>query len=107
MRRVLDKLSIDCVIDVGANHGQYGEFLRDIGYKGWIVSFEPVRAVFEDLSRHAEKKPPWRVFQYALGSENGQAEINVNLYDDMTSFHSQIVREKLQPVGLSEKKLLK
>jgi FkbM family methyltransferase len=95
VRRVLDKLSIDCVIDVGANHGQYGDWLRDIGYKGWIVSFEPVRAPFEDLAKHAAARPPWRVFQYALGSEDGQAEINVNVHDVLTSFLAPIVTETL------------
>ena len=95
VRRVLDKLSIDCVVDVGANHGQYGSWLRDIGYKGWIVSFEPVRAPFEDLERCAAARPPWRAFQYALGSENGQAEINVNVHDVLTSFLLPIVTETL------------
>ena len=33
LRRVLNKLSIDCVFDVGANHGGFGDQLRDIGYK--------------------------------------------------------------------------
>jgi len=86
VRRVLNRLSIDCVFDVGANHGQYGDFLRDIGYTGWIVSFEPVKAHFEDLSRRAAARPPWRVFRYALGSADGEAEINVNEDDSLTSF---------------------
>jgi FkbM family methyltransferase len=93
--KVLNKLSIDCVIDVGGNHGQYGEWLRDIGYTGWIVSFEPVRAPFEDLSRRAAALPPWRVFQYALGSENGQAEINLNVQDTMSSFLTPVATEAL------------
>jgi FkbM family methyltransferase len=91
---VLDKLSIDCIIDVGANRGQYGRQLRDIGYRGWIVSFEPVAAHFETLSRIAAENPPWRTFRYALGSENGQAEINVNEDDVLTSF--------LTPTGCSD-----
>jgi FkbM family methyltransferase len=95
MHRVLNKLSIDCVIDVGANHGQFGQWLRDIGYKGWIVSFEPVRAVFEDLAKQAEALPPWRVFQYALGSRDGKAEINVNVHDVLTSFLDPKVTEKI------------
>jgi FkbM family methyltransferase len=94
LRRVLNKLSIDCVFDVGANHGGFGDQLRDIGYKGWIVSFEPVRAAFEDLSKHAAARPPWRVFQYALGSKAGQAEINVCECDLLNSF--------LTPTGPSQ-----
>lgn len=94
LRRMLNMLSIDCVLDVGANHGQFGNLLRDIGYEGWIVSFEPVREPFKDLSIQAIARPPWRVFQYALGSKNGQAEINLIESDDMTSF--------LTPLGPTE-----
>jgi len=95
MRMVLDGLSIDCVIDVGGNHGQFGDWLRDIGYKGWIVSFQPVRAPFEDLRKRAAARPPWRVFQYALGTKAGQAEINVNDHDGLTSFLTPLVTTTL------------
>jgi FkbM family methyltransferase len=86
LQRLLPRLSIDCVFDVGANRGQFGDQLRDIGYTGNIVSFEPVRAHFEVLSKRAAAQPPWKAFRYALGSQNGQAEINVNEDDVLTSF---------------------
>jgi FkbM family methyltransferase len=86
LRRVLNELSIDCVLDVGANRGQYGDTLRDLGYKGWIVSFEPVRACFQDLLKRAAARPPWRAFRYALGSENRQTDINVYEVDTGNSF---------------------
>ena len=101
LRKVFSKLSIDCVFDVGANHGDYGDFLRDIGYKGWILSFEPVRAPFEDLAKLAAARPPWRVFQYALGSENGQAEINVQESDLLTSFLTPLGPSKTLPKNQS------
>ena len=44
---VLRKNKSDCILDVGANTGQYGESLRKLGYQGWIVSFEPVKAVLD------------------------------------------------------------
>jgi FkbM family methyltransferase len=86
LRRVLDKLSINCVFDVGANAGDYGNLLRAIGYKGWIVSFEPVQATFSKLAQRAAARPPWKVYQLALGSTNGQAEINLGQSDYLTSF---------------------
>ena len=38
LRQLLDRLAIDCVLDVGANVGQYRDFLRDrVLYAGPIV----------------------------------------------------------------------
>lgn len=87
LQTVLDKQRINCVLDVGANEGQYGSQLRLLGYRGRIVSFEPVRTSFEVLSKTSrEYRGSWRVFQYALGSSAGAAEINVTLGADFSSF---------------------
>jgi FkbM family methyltransferase len=83
---VLTKLSINCVLDVGANQGQYGLMLRGLGYKGWIVSFEPVRAQFEILEKTAARNGPWRAFPYALGSSNSRMAINVTESSFFSSF---------------------
>jgi hypothetical protein len=50
---LFDTLAINCVIDVGAYHGEYGQLLRAIGYKGRIVSFEPVKSSYDILSKRA------------------------------------------------------
>ena len=41
LKKLLEFKKIDFVIDVGANEGRYGKMLREIGYKGKIISFEP------------------------------------------------------------------
>jgi FkbM family methyltransferase len=74
---VFAKSEINCVIDVGANNGQYGEFLRNIGYRGRIVSFEPVSTTFSRLSEKAANDPAWRTYNMAAGSAAGELEINV------------------------------
>lgn len=73
----LRELGINCVLDVGANIGQYGQMLREVGYKGRIVSFEPLSALAEPLREAAAKDPDWIVFHCALGDEEVEAQINV------------------------------
>jgi FkbM family methyltransferase len=83
---VLKKLSINCVIDVGANRGQFGTLLRGIGYRGWIISFEPIKASYEELKKAAARRPPWRAFPYALGAADERREINVTEGNVFSSF---------------------
>lgn len=75
--RIFSSLLINCVIDVGAHEGSFGRELRDMGYAGYIVSFEPVAENYAVLERASSGDPRWRVFPYALGDSTGQAEINV------------------------------
>ncbi|WP_045866146.1 FkbM family methyltransferase [Streptomyces sp. WMMB 714] len=58
---------VNCVIDVGANRGQYGRQLRESGYRGRIVSFEPVPDPLAGLRKAAERDPDWWVRPCALG----------------------------------------
>jgi len=74
---VLRHYRANCVLDVGANKGQYARKLRAAGYGGWIVSFEPVAADFAVLAERAEQDPRWTVHQLALGREDGSLEMNV------------------------------
>lgn len=83
---VFAKYEIDCVIDVGANVGQYGEFLRGIGYRGWIVSFEPVKSVFYELARKAKDDDKWACYHLALGEMVEEKTINVYSSSVFSSF---------------------
>jgi FkbM family methyltransferase len=74
---VLDLYGVTCVLDVGANRGQYGLMLRRAGYEGHIVSFEPVRDTFEELRRTAAPDPRWSVHRCALGREDGAISMRV------------------------------
>jgi FkbM family methyltransferase len=74
---LLSLYRVNCVLDVGANRGQYGRRLRRAGYTGRIVSFEPVQEAFAALQRAAQNDPAWVVHPYALGREDGTIAINV------------------------------
>lgn len=79
---------VDCVIDVGAYRGDYGSFLRAAGYRGPIVSFEPVERSFRDLSRNSGGDPAWTIEQLALGSREETREIGVASSTDFSSFRT-------------------
>lgn len=79
-------LNIGCVIDVGAHFGEYGGFLREIGYEDEIVSFEPIEENYRRLARRAEGDAKWRTYHCALGAENGTQRINVAQSTDLSSF---------------------
>lgn len=85
--RLLATLRVDCVVDVGANRGQYRDFLRDdVGFEGTIVSFEPLPALATLLAERARQDPRWIVEPFALGREPGFAMFNVMASDTFSSF---------------------
>ncbi len=86
LRNLFLRLDVACVLDVGANRGQYGSMLRDIGYHGKIVSFEPVRENFEALQECAKTRGDWSCFNFALGREDTERDINVMDEDVFSSF---------------------
>jgi FkbM family methyltransferase len=87
---VLERFEIDCVLDVGANSGQYGSLLREWGYRRRIVSFEPLAGAHARLERRAAADPDWRVApRMALGERDGEATIEVAAESDMSSILPQ------------------
>ena len=80
------KHQVETVIDVGANQGQYGQFLRSIGFSGSIISFEPLSDAFKTLSALSENDPNWHVYNHALGDTETEMTINVSNYSDFSSF---------------------
>jgi FkbM family methyltransferase len=69
---------VDLVIDVGANDGGYGQFLRRGGYSGPILSFEPLADAHAALRVQAARDPTWTVGpRCALGASGATASIHV------------------------------
>ncbi len=75
--RLMDRRGVTCVIDVGANVGQYASELRRLGYRNSILSLEPLRAEFQVLEQRCAKDRSWTCQQFAVGGEPGEATINV------------------------------
>jgi len=76
--KALNQFDIDLVLDVGANVGQFASELRSVGYKGNLVSFEPLSTAHTALSEAARRDPKWRVHpRGAIGDYDGEIEINI------------------------------
>ena len=75
---LLRKYRINIVFDIGANVGQYGQRLRAMGFKGKIVSFEPLPEAFEQLNEIARKDADWSIVNCAMGNFIGETQINVS-----------------------------
>jgi FkbM family methyltransferase len=75
----LDCLKINVFLDVGANKGFFAKHLRQCGYAGEILSFEPIRSDCEHIRQRARNDPKWKVFNYGLGNEDGDRTFNINL----------------------------
>ena len=77
LAEVLRSRGINCVIDVGGNRGLFAQRLRDLGYAGRIVSFEPSPSVLPVIRAAAQRDRDWTVRPVALSSAPGQAELRL------------------------------
>jgi len=97
LRRLIGHFGIDCVLDVGANAGQYATMLRrDVGFAGTIVSFEPNPDVFAALAGKARGDPRWHVHHLALTDRDGEAVFNIMAADQFSSLNAP--EEGLEPI---------
>ena len=76
--RLLELNEIDLVFDVGANGGHYASELRKMGYKGRIVSFEPLTSAYEALKRKSANDINWEISNIALGDIDEISSINIS-----------------------------
>ena len=76
-KHLMESYRINLVLDVGANVGDYGKQLRSIGYKGKIISFEPLSSAYKELIIKANSDASWEAMNYALGNTNCITEINI------------------------------
>jgi FkbM family methyltransferase len=76
--KLISSCGIDLIFDVGANIGQYAQQMRHLGYRGRIVSFEPINSAYQELVKHASDDPDWETVNIALGSKDSKCEINIS-----------------------------
>jgi FkbM family methyltransferase len=79
MAGLLRQERINLVLDVGANTGQFAEELQAFGYRGRIISFEPLASAHAQLRSKAKAHPNWTIAERtAVGAETGAVEIHVS-----------------------------
>jgi FkbM family methyltransferase len=87
LRRVFSRHEVDCVFDVGANDGAYARNLRqNIGFQGFIFSFEPIPRQVAALEAAASGDSRWIVCPWAMGSRAGEEDFHVMSSDVFSSF---------------------
>ncbi len=88
LQELIHGKGITVVIDVGANEGQFARRLREMGYQGQIVSFEPNPALHATLQAQVDRDPLWQLVPVALGAIEGELELNVTASSDYASLHA-------------------
>lgn len=74
---LIERHDVQHLVDVGANRGLFGEAVRAAGYRGQLISFEPLQEAFLRLRTRADLDPSWSCRQLAIGSEEDLVTINV------------------------------
>lgn len=78
MQHLFTNKDLDCVLDVGANIGQYAKTIRELGYTGKIVSFEPLSSAYSSLKSASSSDPLWHIApRAAIGDKDGEIEIQI------------------------------
>jgi len=87
IRNLIEEFEISLILDVGANIGQFGKSMRELGYAGTMVSFEPVTAQFSKLKAAASRDPNWKTLNFAVGVANETKAINIMTSSEFSSFN--------------------
>lgn len=75
----LNYFNIDFIFDIGANTGQFSSEIINNGYKGEILSFEPLTIAHKELVIKSSKHENWIVYERcAVGDFEGEIEINIS-----------------------------
>jgi FkbM family methyltransferase len=85
--KLINHFRINKILDIGANKGQYAEEMRELGYRGKIISFEPMSSAFEILKQNSHADPLWEIHNFGLGSRNEKVNINIS----KNSFSSSVL----------------
>ncbi len=85
--RLFRDFRITGVIDIGANEGQYHDFIRDeVLFRGPVVSVEPIPSLVGVLRSRAMLDPQWTIEDLAMGPAAGSSSFLVTAGSQFSSF---------------------
>ncbi len=71
----LQNMNINTIIDVGAHKGEFAAQLHKILPNANIYCFEPLPDIFLELNANLKKLPNFKLFNLAIGAEQGELEM--------------------------------
>lgn len=90
---VLSRLNTNAVLDVGANSGQWSSELRDSGYRGRIIAFEPASGPFAALKSLSLRDSKLEAINTALGQRDGEGLFRIHRQSENSSFRATVNRQ--------------
>lgn len=77
LSRLLTDRGTTDIVDVGANDGRFSAELREDGFEGHLLSFEPAPGPYVRLQARAEQDDQWEAHPVALGHRLAEVGLNV------------------------------
>lgn len=77
-KKLLEQYQITKILDVGANVGQYANQVLELGFKGEIISFEPLNFIYKTLEKRTQKHNRWKAYNYGISDVSEEIKINVS-----------------------------
>ena len=92
LQRLFHEFGVTGVIDVGANEGQYHDFIRrEVRFRGPILSIEPIPELAGGLRERAQTEAvAWHIEETAVGAERGNLTFNIAACSEFSSFLAPI-----------------
>jgi len=82
---ILESMNCDCIVDVGANRGQFALIARKVFPHTAIYSFEPLEEASCVFQKTFADDANAHLYPYAIGRENTSATLHVTRVDDSSS----------------------
>lgn len=76
---------VNTIIDVGANSGQFSKAATHFYPEASIHTFEPLPDLFSKITKKFSSSPKIKLYNVALGNENGVIQFNQNKYGHISS----------------------